>query len=84
MGTTYENNPSTDSNMIQTHNHLVHKRTLNHLAIYPFSQLNPFMTEAVNQWTGSANQWADFYLMTASVMKGLNFRYRACFEQGVP
>ena len=29
-----------DSNRIQTHNHLVHKRTLNHLAKLAFSQIS--------------------------------------------
>ena len=50
-GAKINNEVTSDNNGIRTHNHLVRKRTLNHLA----KTIQPF-----------------------------NFRYRACFEQGVP
>ena len=50
-----------DSNGIQTHNHLVRKRTLNHL-----------MAVAVSS------------LLVESRWCHLNFRYRVCFQQGIP
>ena len=61
-----------DCNWIRTHNHLVHKRTLNHLAIWP-------------AWL---NGWVFVYELSGcgfeSSCSHFTFRFRACFEQGVP
>ena len=54
----------TASNGIQTHNHLVRKRTLNH-----FVKLAKWLTCVVSTYLYGIH---------------LNFRYRACFEEGVP
>ena len=51
-----------DCNGIRTHNHLVRKRTLNHLVF-------------VYELSGCGFE---------SRCSRLNFRFRACFEQGVP
>ena len=60
-----------DCNWSRTHNHLVHKRTLNHLA----------------NWTVWLNGWVFFYELNGCWFENscsyLNFRFRACFEQGV-
>ena len=62
-----------DWNGTRTHNHLVCKRTLNHLA---------------NHWTVWLNSWAFFYEISGcgfqSRCSHLNFRYYTCFEQRVP
>ena len=61
-----------DSNGIRTHNHLVRKRTLKHLVKL-----------------ASLAKWLSVRLRTKdcgfeSRCFHLNFRYHACFEQGVP
>ena len=53
-----------DSNRIQTHNHLVGKRTLNH-----FAKLTKWLACVVSTYLYGIH---------------LNFRYRACFKEGVP
>ena len=61
-----------DCNWSRTHNHLVHKRTLNHL----------------DNWTVGLNGWVFVYELNSCWFENscsyLNFRFRACFEQGVP
>ena len=58
-----------DSNEIRTHDHLVCKRTLNHLEIW-------------------LNGWVFVYELSGCGFESrychLNFRYGACFKQGVP
>ena len=62
-------------NRIRTHNHLVRKRTLNHLTIQA-------------KWPVLLNSWVFVYELSGrrfeSRCSHLNFRYAACFEQGVP
>ena len=62
-----------DCNWTRTHNHLLHKWTLNHLA-----KLRPI-------WP---NGWVFAYELRGcgfeSSCSHLDFRFRACFEQGVP
>ena len=60
----FKHNTICDSNSIQTHNHLVRKRTLNH-----FAKLAKWLTCVVSTYLYGIH---------------LNFRYRACFEEGVP
>ena len=59
-------------NGLRTHNHLVHKRTLNHLA-----KLAIWLKSCVfiNELSGSGFECRYSHL---------NFRYCACFEQEVP
>ena len=64
LAKTFEHNTICDSNGIQTHNHLVRKRTLNH-----FAKLAKWLTCVVSTYLYGIH---------------LNFRYRACFEEGVP
>ena len=59
-----KHNTICDSSDIQTHNHLVRKRTLNH-----FVKLAEWLTCVVSTYLYGIH---------------LNFRYRACFEEGVP
>ena len=92
-------------NWIRTHNHLVHKRTLNHLA-----KLVKWLSCVVSTYLYGAfdcmflschvrvSEWIyTLYLPECqsgcSCLSGcgfesscshLNFRFRACFEQGVP
>ena len=65
-------NTEYDCNWTRTHNHLVFKRTLNQLAIWPVL----------------LNGWVLFYELTGcrfeSSSSHLNLRFRVCFEQGVP
>ena len=60
----FKHNAICDSSGIQTHNHLVRKRTLNH-----FAKLAKWLTCVVSTYLYGIH---------------LNFRYRACFEEGVP
>ena len=55
-----------DCNWTWIHNHLVHKRTLNHLV--KLASLDQFLS--VRGFKSSCSH--------------LNFRFHACFEQGVP
>ena len=61
-----------DSEWIEIYNHLDRKRTLNHLA-------------KLVKWL---NGWVLVYKLSGcefeSCCRHLNFRYHACFEQGVP
>ena len=58
-----------DCNWTRTHNHLVHKGTLNHLA-----KLAKWLSCVVST-----------YLYGAFIScSHLTFRFRACFEQGIP
>ena len=63
---------TSDWNWTWTQNHLVHKRTLNHLV----------------KWLSVSNDWVFVYKLTGSGFEfscsHLNFRFCACFEQGVP
>ena len=60
-----------NSNGIRTHNHLVRKQTLNYL-----------------DWPVWRSGWVFVYELTGCGFKSccnhVNFRYRACFERGVP
>ena len=84
-----------DSNKIRTHNHLVHKRTLNHLAkaaewlscvvsTYLYGAFDCMLLSChvrVSEWI------LNVCLNGCRFESGcchLNFRYSACFEQGVP
>ena len=64
-----------DCNWTQTQNHLVRKRTLNHLAKWL----------SICFWP---NGWVLLYQLSGSGFESscshLNFRFCACFEQGVP
>ena len=60
-----------DSNEIRTHNHLVHKRTLNHLAK---------LASLVNGWVFVCELSGCGFECSSS---HLNFRFCACFVQGV-
>ena len=60
----FKHNIICDCNDIQTHNHLILKRTLNH-----FAKLAKWLTYVVSTYLYGIH---------------LNFRYRACFEEGVP
>ena len=69
-----------DCNWSRTHNHLVHKRTLNYLAKGEFGSL------AIRPvWL---NGWVFVYELSGcgfeSSCSRLNFWFRACFEKGVP
>ena len=61
-----------DCNWTRTQNHLVCKLTLNHLP----------------KWSVWINGWVFVYQLSGSGFESscsqLNFRFRACFEQGVP
>ena len=59
-------------NWTRNHKHLVHKPTLKHLA--KLASLSKWLS--VRLWT----KWLWF----ESSCSHLNFRFRACFEQGVP
>ena len=65
----------TDCNWTRTQNHLVRKRTLNHLA-------------KTTIWLVWPNGWVFVYELSRSGFEPscshLNFRLRACFEQRVP
>ena len=61
-----------DCNGTQTHNHLVSKRTLNHLA--KLANLAKWLSVRLR------TKW----LWVRVPFSHLNFRYCACFEQGVP
>ena len=69
-----------DCNLTRTHNHLVHKWTLNHLA-----KLAKWLSCVVNTYL---NGWVFVYELSGcgfeSSCSHLNFRFRGCFEQGVP
>ena len=60
-----------DSNLTRTHNHLVHKRTLNHLANIVW----------LNRWVFIYELSGCGFKSSCCQ---LNFSIRACFEQGVP
>ena len=64
-----------DCNWTRTHNYLVHKQTLNHLA-------------QLASWPGWLNGWVFVYELSGCGFQfscsHLNFRFCACFEQGVP
>ena len=60
----FKHNAICGSNSIQTHNHLVCKRTINH-----FAKMAKWLTWVVSTYLYGIH---------------LIFRYRACFEEGVP
>ena len=69
------NNEHTTSNCnwTRTHDHLVHKRTLNHLA--KLASLAKWLSVRLRTISGCGFE---------SSCSRLNFRFRACFGQGVP
>ena len=88
-----EINRSCDNNGIRTHNHLVGKQTLNHLAkltIWLSYVVSTYLYVAFDCMLLSCHvhvsKW--IYELSGRGFESrcchLNFKYRACFEQGVP
>ena len=86
-----------DCNRTQTPNHLVHKRTLNHLAklakhdmIRAYSQMHhtgKYSQHSSIIWPVQLNSWVFVYELSGGGLESscshLNFRLRACFKQEV-
>ena len=91
---------SSDSNGIGSHDHLVRKRTLNHLAklakwfscvVSGYSHMhrrNKYSQQSSIIWLVWLNGWVFVYKLSGCVFESrscpLNLRYGACFEQRVP
>ena len=100
-----ESTKKRDCSWTWTHNHLVHKRTINHLAklakclrsvvsTYLYGAFDCMFLSchvSVSKWIHTPvwlNGWVFVYELSGcgfeSSCSHLNFRFRACFEQGVP
>ena len=88
-----------DCNGTWTHNHLVRKGTLKHLAklakwlrcvvsTYTVKWTVQYLQHSSTIWPVWLNSWVFLYELSGCGFKSrcsnLNFRFHACFEQGVP
>ena len=78
-----------DCNWTRTYNHLVRKQTLNYVTklLIWLVWLNGYMASLAN-WPVWLNGWVFVYELSGcgfeSSCSHLNFKFRTCFEQGVP